>query len=249
MLLFTEAETATYIVNISPVPLYVMVGARYRSITQPGFGRPSMVRLEHPNNQSTIVQFNTVTPRDSDLDFQSVMYMEPGDYIGIKFSKDVLTNTTPYMVILASDDASTLQELARPPRDDYEGVEVTPSTEVSAHNVRWTGNPTDADKLGAGTALDSVPGVTYNPATGVVTNYGGVFGAVLVTYQSTTAFNFIRAGRSDGILNNQGRVFMWIEFDPNVPAAVDFLLVPIVGGNLQASIMFFPYSYDKRFSV
>lgn len=253
MILFVEAENATYVSNVAPVPLYVMLAARYREITQPGRGRPTMMRLEHPNSNASIVQFNTVTPRGTDLDFTVVMRMEPGDYIGVKFGKSIATTTNPYIVCIASDDASQLDHLARPPRDDFESGGVEEETRSDAvYSARWTGTPTSADKLGAGTALNDIPGVTYNPATGVVTNYGNISGYVLVCYQIVTgSYNFVRAGRSDGVLNNFytgfNRAFMWIEFDPHVPAATDFLLLPPAGIQVQGSITFYPGSYDDRF--
>jgi hypothetical protein len=248
MLLFTEVATATYVVNTSPVPLYVLVGARYRDITQPGRGRPSMVTLEHPNNNSSVIQFNTVTPRVRDLDFALIAYMEPGDYVGLKFGKSVFTTTTPYMNIIASDDVGQLEPLNRPPRDDYEAEETAHTNEEGVFVAKWSGTSTASDVLGAGDSLDGIPGVTYNPTTGVVTNFGDVFGYVLMAGQvNGGAWRFIRAGRSDGVLNSSGRTFMWIEFDPNAPQASDFMLIPNEGVQVQISITFYPDTYDARY--
>lgn len=150
--------------------------------------------------------------------------------------------------------------LTRPPRevpDDFAPAKPADNGPM-VYSAKWNGVSGAADKLAAGNALNDVPGVTYNPSSGVVTNYGGDFGYVLVMYEMEPNyvgdFSFIRAGRSEGRLNSLEsngpnsvkKCYMWIEFDISVSGASDFLLLPPDGMPVYCCITFYPGKYDDR---
>lgn len=161
-----------------------------------------------------------------------------------------------FQVVWDEDFSSPPLVLPRPPRDlpdTFEDFIPDPGM-PRPYVAKWNGTSSTADRLAAGSALSDIPGVTYNPDSGVITNYGGDFGYVLVMYQLETGyggmFSFIRAGLSDGRLNSiendATKCNMWIEFDANKSGSTDFLLMLPNGIPSYCCIIFFPGSYSER---
>lgn len=274
ILLYEATTGGSDITNVSPVPLKVSFVLEIPQVYKAGIGRPKLEIYTDPS----VREFRAVMDNNASivggepkkgLRFSVRMVMQPGTYAtllltGVDYTRTMFPNN---LDISVTDDWGGASEVnpvtkVRKPRDEeeeeqveQETIEIPESMPVNgAYFARWFGQ-TGTDKLGAGSALLGVPKITYNPDTGVVSCYGNYQGHVLVNYELEPGyaggFTFLRAGRSNGVLNqnvdNTQKCMMWIELDANKQGATDFLLLPPSNCNVFCNIVFFPGSYDDRF--
>lgn len=270
-----DATTAgSDITNISPVPLRVSFVLEILQIYKAGLGRP----LIEIASDASVWDFKAVLDQNASilggepkkgLRYNVKMVLPPGKTFtmiltGVDYTKTMFPNNLDISVTDDWGGAFPVDPVTkvRRPRDEGEeeptnqpNIEIQDSLPVNgAYFARWFGL-TGSDRLGAGNALSGIPGITYNPDSGVITCYSGFKGHALLNYELEPGyvgqFTFLRAGRSNGNLNfnrdNTQKCMMWIELDSSNPNATDFLLLPPNGFNVFCNVVFFPGSFDDRF--